>query len=497
MTISDLPLVADRGIASGQHLSKLVDKGTQSLYDLQDKLNQIQPILDAARKDGPKIIQNVEKVTQAASDTSKNIQGLTDSREWNKKIQAFRDGPTGQALRETFNTPEIQRLISGMGYATDPRYIAGATLAVGLPAIGYKLWKSHKEDAAIQKREEHQQKLTDSLEVIAENMAKAHQPKPASIFQHIPGPDLIKQATPNFFGQLLGTCLPKQASAASAAIEGLERIPFRDLSLGKKILWSLPSVGAGAGEAYLNYDPDHPATAWLGGTLGVLGGSKMGPWNSAKVRSMAPYATVGGGLIPRTMTALLEHTKGEVLRNASLKKLLNTPEAGLPWKDIGAGVLGVGALAALWRLAGKPAPDTHVTLQGGESGGSAVPPAININMPEGFGAGGQPALPAPTNPDGTPAASAPTHGLGTLRVTLPTRHAKDHETVVEMPLENVGLSKSIYNKIRRDTKRRLRSESEERTLHRSFGDSMTEPESEIELVKQARLYRGSLLIPHL
>jgi len=85
--------------------------------------------------------------------------------------------------------------------------------------------------------------------------------------------------------------------------------------------------------------------------------------------------------------------------------------------------------------------------------GKETPPVTNINMTGGEG--GAPGAPAgPAKPS-----------AGTLRVTLPTRNGKDNETQVEMPLEQIGLSKTLINKIRRDTKRRLRLESDGRTLH--------------------------------
>lgn len=51
---------------------------------------------------------------------------------------------------------------------------------------------------------------------------------------------------------------------------------------------------------------------------------------------------------------------------------------------------------------------------------------------------------------------------GKVRVTLPTRHPGDAETQVEIPIEDVRLSDTIYNALGRDTRRRLRGESTER-----------------------------------
>jgi hypothetical protein len=51
---------------------------------------------------------------------------------------------------------------------------------------------------------------------------------------------------------------------------------------------------------------------------------------------------------------------------------------------------------------------------------------------------------------------------GTVRVKLPSRGPTEAETEVEMPIEDVRLSDSIYHALGRDTRRRLRGESSER-----------------------------------
>ena len=54
---------------------------------------------------------------------------------------------------------------------------------------------------------------------------------------------------------------------------------------------------------------------------------------------------------------------------------------------------------------------------------------------------------------------------GTVRVTLPSKGPTEAETQVEMPIEDVRLSDSIYHALGRDTRRRLRGESTERKRH--------------------------------
>lgn len=94
---------------------------------------------------------------------------------------------------------------------------------------------------------------------------------------------------------------------------------------------------------------------------------------------------------------------------------------------------------------------------------------LERNRHETVGAGGSSSAPM-IGPDGEPAPGGgqPSQGLGTLRVSLPTRHKGDNETMIEMPLEQIKLPNTILNKIRRDTKRKLRYEGNERTHHISL-----------------------------
>ena len=250
------------------------------------------------------------------------------------------------------------------------------------------------------------------------------------------------------------------------------------------------AIAGGGGEWYMNRNSPDPlaqgAAALGGASSGAFAAYHPGGWNMMTVPKV-----LGGLFAPRAMEALNVH-------NALSRISLSDESAAGRFPGMAAkGLLGAGALYALYQLGraarnvgdGKPLTSVQNEVHtGGGGGGSAVPPAININMPEGFGAApaavpGQPLL---TNGDGS--ASSPSPGLGTLKVTLPTRHPNDHETVVEMPLENVGLSQSIYNKIRRDTKRRLRAETDARTLHKPIGDSMTVPDEEVPALMKVSKY---------
>lgn len=112
-----------------------------------------------------------------------------------------------------------------------------------------------------------------------------------------------------------------------------------------------------------------------------------------------------------------------------------SPEAA---KLLGGSIVGAGALYALSNfLKSKQSQPPSVIQQ-------IAPPASDVASPQGSPAGLE-------------------SSAGTLRVTLPTRKANDQETQVEIPLERIGLSNALMNKIKRDTKRRLRSESDSRT----------------------------------
>ena len=199
----------------------------------------------------------------------------------------------------------------------------------------------------------------------------------------------------------------------------------------------IPSVALGAGEGYLNYelDPSHPATAVLGGILGAYGGSKLRSPDPMS-RRLAPYMTAGGALIPRAISATAASAEASHASSGLIKTLsaLSTPTA------VGGGILGLAALAALYQ-------GTRAAKRVGDG-----EPLVNASTSNNVYAGGS---------GGT---ENPNMG-GKVRVTLPTRHAGDNETQVEFPMENMPMSGAIIDQIRRDTKRRLRTEGASRTIH--------------------------------
>jgi RimJ/RimL family protein N-acetyltransferase len=73
---------------------------------------------------------------------------------------------------------------------------------------------------------------------------------------------------------------------------------------------------------------------------------------------------------------------------------------------------------------------------------------------------------------------------GKVRVTLPTKDPNDEETTIELPIDDLDVSKAQFGKLQRDLRRRIRKETKERTVQRTLGGLM-EP-------KEAAAKKGSL-----
>jgi len=230
--------------------------------------------------------------------------------------------------------------------------------------------------------------------------------------------------------------------------------------------WLVPAA-MGGGEWYLNKDEDPLVQAVAAGSglasgRFLSGGLKIRTpaapvltgklTSAANVRALAahaanvasvemknkllglakPPAAVLGLALPRAISHLM-HSNTGMKQDHTMK----------PWLYGGAAAGGVGALYLLNKWINKPAPE---------------PPKLNSAEFAG-GAGG------PDNPNVG----------GKIRVTLPTRKPGDHETTVEVPMENIGLPNTLFTNIRRDTKRRLRTETEARTMRRGPGGALVAP----------------------
>jgi hypothetical protein len=73
---------------------------------------------------------------------------------------------------------------------------------------------------------------------------------------------------------------------------------------------------------------------------------------------------------------------------------------------------------------------------------------------------------------------------GRVRVALPTKDPNDEETTIELPIDDLDVSKAQFGKLQRDLRRRIRKETKERTAQRTLGGFL-EP-------KEATAKKGSL-----
>lgn len=73
---------------------------------------------------------------------------------------------------------------------------------------------------------------------------------------------------------------------------------------------------------------------------------------------------------------------------------------------------------------------------------------------------------------------------GKVRVALPTKDPNDQETIIELPIDDLDVSRSQFEKLQRDLRRRIRKETKERTVQRPLSGFL-EP-------KEAAAKKGSL-----
>ena len=83
---------------------------------------------------------------------------------------------------------------------------------------------------------------------------------------------------------------------------------------------------------------------------------------------------------------------------------------------------------------------------------------------------------------------------GKIRVTLPTKSPTDEETFIELPFENIDVSKTQFEKLQRDLRKKLRKETKERTEKRGPRALMEPKEAAI---KQANVDKIVTLLNYL
>lgn len=218
--------------------------------------------------------------------------------------------------------------------------------------------------------------------------------------------------------------------------------------------WAGRAIGglAGGGTELALTDGMDPLSRSIGVGLGTIGGLHIG----GNVGSGQYRAGAGGfGALKKDLllqTAAMGSARAMEGVTSGVKALHlhndQTEHSGLRNAALGAGALAT--LMALYK--GVNAYKRQVDQ------GPATPVTnVQVDAPVNVAGGG----PAGGGGGGGGSSSG---SMGTLKVTLPTKSPNDHETQVEMPLEQIGLSNAILGKIRRDTKRRLRTESDARTI---------------------------------
>ena len=164
----------------------------------------------------------------------------------------------------------------------------------------------------------------------------------------------------------------------------------------------------------------------------------LGEQIEALKNPLAPVSAPAPAPAPAPISISVPPSANNTNKDSTVTQSLGTKEY------LGLGVLGAVGAYALYQLARSSKR---------KADGLENPPVTNVTIAGGSGG------------SGGSDSSAPPASVGTLRVTLPTKGKMDNETQVEMPLERIGLSNALLQKIRRDTKRKLRGESDSRTLH--------------------------------
>lgn len=132
---------------------------------------------------------------------------------------------------------------------------------------------------------------------------------------------------------------------------------------------------------------------------------------------------------------------------------------GMIWKDLG--LQGLGAMPSLQAAANRHAQPAE------DAGGMGTGAKVGM----GIGAAALAALVGSSIYNNNRRTQVAEDTMrrdqnGKIRVTLPTKNPGDQETQLEMPIQNVELSNTLMTSLRRDLRRRLRSESAARTFRR-------------------------------
>lgn len=343
------------------------------------------------------------------------------------KFQAMRDRMT-QYMQDDMNYRDVSRQISNIGSAvdkvTDPATLKPVTDAYHSVTDQLSNFSDPSKANPVMARID---KLNQNLEPVG-NFARW-------LPEHMPsGKQVAIGAGAAAAGAGAFTLLRDYLNARAVRKEREARTAPKVAGFGSWLLRrGLPGAAVGGAEGYMNYelDPGHPATAAMGGVIGAVGGSNI--FHGAHGFTLNPkafYGIGGGALIPRALTAITGAAKNQ------------QAELGARPLQTGAAIAGgAGLLYLINKQINKPTPDPVTNVN--------VDAPVNVTG-GGGGGGGRPDAP----------------GMGTLTLQLPKRHDRDHQTSVAIPLENLELPKTYYSRIKRDTKRQLRAETDDRTMHR-------------------------------
>lgn len=152
----------------------------------------------------------------------------------------------------------------------------------------------------------------------------------------------------------------------------------------------------------------------------------------------------------------------DIVSGASLIALAPTKDlafAGLPAMAKLPGVLD----AAQQKLQ-QPSPKSAPTIFNSGGSGGMDPKLLALLLAGGAGAAGLGLM--GVGAINRLSSNVGRQNEGKVRLRLPTKDPNDQETEVEIPLGDVGLSRKLFDTINRDTRRKIRQESKERTWKR-------------------------------
>lgn len=197
-------------------------------------------------------------------------------------------------------------------------------------------------------------------------------------------------------------------------------------------------------------------------------------------QSFQPWKWEKGRMLNGLLNAVLGATGGHTLGGGDMRGFI--PIALAPTKDLA--MKGLGTLHKVDQLADPVSEALRKNTAAVER--PAIPREVLLGaLGLGAGALGVAAYGAKRKSDAAQA-QAKAQREGRVKVTLPTRNPNDAETILDLPLTDISMSRAMQGRLRRDTKRRLNTETIERTRHRKPKDPANPTEAERELMELQR-----------